>query len=406
MTSVEMLQKRKALYDQLLDLDKRGDENGKLSSDDQAQWERINAEIDDYGKAIERKKEMEAKEALFAERKAQKEEVEGKKEDRNYEDVMRHYLKRGEARMNDQDFKILQEKRGTNTQITTTDSLGGYLVPETWANSIREEMVWYAPVLEVANVFTTATGGTWNEPTNDDTANMADVISQGTADTVKDLTFGNQTMSDYTYSSGLIKASWEQMNDSAYNLQAFIGGVIAKRFGRRWETDLTNGDGSGRATGFMDGATSGKVAASTSAITSDEIIDLIYSIDKSYRRSPNARLVLHDSTVAALRKIKVGSDDNRPVWQPSMREGAPDLIHGIPYFVNNAMAELSDGANAKVMAFGDFNQFNVRLIGGLEVLRLNERYADERSVGFFGYQRLDSKLMNTAAVKFLALAAS
>lgn len=405
MTSVEMLQKRKALYDQLLGINKRQDEAGNLTSDDQAQWDKLNAEIDNLTRNIERQQQTEDIESQLAQERGE-EKKPNETQKREYKEVYADYIQRGDARMNDADLSILAEKRGTNTQITTTDSLGGYLVPETWANAIREDMLWYAPILELANVFVTARGGTWNEPRNNDTSVLADVITQGTGETVNDVTFSNQTMGDYTYSTGLIKASWEQMNDSAYDLVSFINRVIAGRFGRRWEEDFTNGDGSGRATGFMNDATSGKVAASTSAITSDEIIDLIYSIDKSYRRSPNFRLCLHDSTVAALRKIKVGSDDNRPIWQPSMRDGEPDRIHGIPYFVNNAMAELSDGANSKVMAAGDFNQFNIRLIGGMEVVRLNERYANERSVGFFGYQRVDSKLMNTSAVKYLALAAS
>lgn len=401
-----MLQKRKSLYEQLKQINERADDQGKLTSDDDAQYQRLEQEIDNLGKAVERARKIEQFEAQQADERAREIPQESKKQERSYEDIMADYLKRGDARMKDADLNVLAEKRGTNTQITTTDSLGGYLVPETWANQIREDMLWYAPILELANVFTTSQGGTWNEPRNNDTSVLADVIAQGVAETVNDLTFSNQTMGDYTYSTGLIKASWEQMNDSAYDLVSFINGVIAGRFGRRWEEDFTNGNGSGRATGFMNDATSGKVAESTTSVTTNEILDLIYSIDKSYRRSPNFRLCMHDSTVAALRKIKVGSDDNRPIWMPSIRDGEPDQILGVPYFINNAMPELTDGVSSKVIAAGDFNQFNIRLIGGMEVVRLNERYANERSVGFFGYQRVDSKLMNTSAVKYLALAAS
>jgi HK97 family phage major capsid protein len=156
----------------------------------------------------------------------------------------------------------------------------------------------------------------------------------------------------------------------------------------------------------MQTAASGATAASTSAITSDEILDLIYSVDKAYRDKPSSRLVMHDNTVKALRKLTVGASDDRRIWQAGEPSGAPSTIHGVPYIINNAMPQLTAGVSSKVMAFGDFSQFYIRQVGGLEIVRLNERFADSRAVGFFGYQRLDSKLLNANSVKFLALAAS
>jgi len=406
MTSVAMKQKRKALLEEMKTLHGRADESGKLTSEDQAQWERLDEEVRSLGNAIQRSEMLEEADKRAAEQNSDPAPQDPAPQKREHAEVFDMFMRRGVNGLEEADRGVLFQKRGTNTQITTTDSLGGFLVPETWANQINEELQWFAPILSVANVFTTATGGVFNTPTNNDTTERAVIINQGAADTVKDLTFGNVSMNDYTYSSGLIKVSWEQMNDSAYDLGAFVRKKISERFGRAWSADFTNADGLNKPAGFLPDATEGHVAAATNAITSAEIIDLIHSIDKAYRMSPSFRLVLHDSTVAALRKLTIGSGDARPLWQPSVRDGEPDRIHGVPYIVNNDMPELSGGANSKVIAAGDFSKFNIRLIGGLEMVRLNERYANERSVGFFGYQRVDSKLINANAVKYLALAAS
>ena len=74
------------------------------------------------------------------------------------------------------------------------------------------------------------------------------------------------------------------------------------------------------------GAETGITAASATAITADELIDLFYSLKSPYRR--NAVWVLNDSTIKAIRKLKDGS--GQYLWQPSLTAGTPDTILGRP----------------------------------------------------------------------------
>lgn len=381
-------------------------EKRTLTTDENQTWEKMHADLDALDKEIQRQEAFnETAKRMAVKAEAVTDREPEQKEARSRDQVFEQYVKRGLSELKPEERSVL-EKRGTATQITTTDSLGGYLVPDQWSASIMETMKWYANVLDIANVQTTAKGGTFRIPTQDDTSTLAAIIGQGVADTVSDFTFGETTIDEFTYTSKLIKASWEQLNDSAYDLEGYIQKQIGQRIGRKWEVDLTTGAGTTEPYGFITGASSGKVAASTTAITSDEILDLIFSLDKSYRDNANSVLVMHDSTLKELRKLTVGSSDDRPIWQPSLRDGAPATLHGKRYIINNAMAELSDGVSSKVMAYGDFDYFIVRMVKGIEMVRLTERFADSRAVGYFAWARMGARVINSSAIKYLALAAS
>ena len=301
---------------------------------------------------------------------------------------------------------MASEKRGTDTQVVGTPSLGGYLVPQYWWENIIESMKFYGPMLDpgVVNVIRTADGAKWNIPTSDQTAVKGALITETTGDIVSDITFGTKALEAYLYTSRLILASYEMLQDSAYDLQGFIARAIAERIGRIANEALTTGDGSNKPNGVASASALGKAAAATNAITRDEILDLIHSVDIAYR--PNARLMMNDATILAIKKLTIGSADDRPLWQPSIRDGEPGTIEGYSYLINNDMATLASGVNSRVMLFGDFSKYAVRVVNNLEIKVLQELYAASRSVGYFGFLRLDGELLDGAAVKHLRLAAS
>ena len=98
-------------------------------------------------------------------------------------------------------------------------------------------------------------------------------------------------------------------------------------------------------------AETGVTAASATAITADELIDLFYSLKAPYRR--NAVWVLNDSTIKAIRKLK--DNQGQYLWQPSPTAGAPDLLLGKPVRTSAYMPAIA--ADAKTVAFGDFSYY-------------------------------------------------
>jgi HK97 family phage major capsid protein len=111
----------------------------------------------------------------------------------------------------------------------------------------------------------------------------------------------------------------------------------------------------------------------------------------------NARYMCHDQTIAALKQVK--DKYGRPIWQPSLKDGAPDTINGYPVVSNPYMDQLQATASSPVvtrntMLFGALEKYIIRRVRNLSVLRLGERFADFGQVAFIGFYRFDGNLLD------------
>jgi HK97 family phage major capsid protein len=289
-------------------------------------------------------------------------------------------------------------------QTAGTNSAGGYTVPVELANFIDQAMAAYGPMYsgDICTTLNTSTGATFNIPTVDDTAVTAVAHTEGTAltdDGGKDVTFGQAQLGAYAFDTEWVKWSYELAQDSIFNMEPILGSLLGERLGRIANSKLTTGSGSSDVQGIVTGSSLGKTAASATAITADEIIDLLHSVDPAYRSSPKAAFMLNDSTLAAIRKLKDG--DGNYLWQMgNYQVGVPGSILGYRYYVNQAMASLTTGQ--KVMIFGDFSKFYVRKVGAPVVTVVRERFWPD--LGIAGLIRFDGVLANTAAIKHLITA--
>ena len=401
------------LYKQMKDLnEKASKENRGMNTEEEASWDKMDARVQELRGMISRteKLEQEAKDIASEERQVI-EESKGKKEI-DPKIAFRKALHFGGAALSKDEIVALRnvgigkEFRGTSDQITTTDSLGGFTVPEFWYDELIKYMTYYSGILECAHIIRTNSGGQMNFPYVNDTSNAGALIGEGVADVVLDLTFANKQLDAYTLTSKWVKVSLELLNDSNYDLGAEVRNLLAQRLGRAINTYGTTGTGSSQPNGAATASTLGKTAAGTGAVTRDEILDLIHSVDRAYRGGPDAKIMMHDSTLAAIRKLTVGTADDRPLWQPDIRLGSPGTLEGVPIVVNNDLGELSDGAATKVMIYGDWSKFKVRLVNDFELIRAQERFIDERVIGFNSFVRFDSELVDTTALKHLITAAS
>ena len=144
----------------------------------------------------------------------------------------------------------------------------------------------------------------------------------------------------------------------------------------------------------------GVTAASATAITADEIINLVYSLKRPYRK--NAKFLMNDQTIAALRKLK---DNNQAyLWQPSAQAGEPDRLFGYEVLTFPYIPTIAGGA--PVIAFGDFNYYNIGDRGTRSFAELKELFAGNGMVGFVAKERVDGKLVLPEAVKILKMKAS
>lgn len=376
--------------------------------------------VDELDKKIAREERMLAAENREEDRRAGQRPLEdgrapagggGGNEERSEEDVQAEYrdaffdfLRAGadQSNLTNEQRELLRQGFIENrTQTAGTDAAGGYTVPTTLANFIVEAMLDWGPMYDpgITDEMVTSSGNPFDIPTNDDTGNSAAALAEGadlTDDGSGDLVFGEKSLSAYTYATPWLKVSWELMQDSAFNLEAFIARKLGERLGRLANAQLTIGDGAGDPNGIVTSAVVGKSAAAVGAIAADEMIDLQHSVNAAYRRSPKCRWMFRDTTLASIRKLKDGQGNY--LWQMGdVRIGAPDLILGKPYSVNDDTPAIATGN--KSVLFGDFGRYTVRKVGRPLIGTVRERFWPK--IGLAGLIRFDGELLDAGAVKAL-----
>lgn len=410
----EAKQKRaKVLKDQKDILKAARSESRQPNEEENKKYDKAERDFEDYDKEVRRLETIQKREQQLAmeqhEEKRGEETPKGEqRSDENkpeYGATFQKYLRYGTKEMSKEERSLLKsrfEAESRSQTVTTTG--GGYAIPEGFAGTIEKIMSYYGPMVDggVVRIMDTSSGNDLPYPTINDTSNKGRLLAINTAVTKTNMTFGQTVFNAYKYSSDSVLVPVELLEDEAVNLESVIGEILGERLGRIMNEHLTTGTGSSQPNGVVTASAAGKTAASATFITRDEIIDLIHSVDRAYRTGPNVGLMFHDSTLAAIKKLSIGSADDRPLWQASIREGEPDRLEGFQYWINNDMAEIATGN--KTILFGDFSKYIFRRVANMRMRRLTERYADNDQVGFFGFMRMDGDLIASGAIKHLVQA--
>ena len=196
------------------------------------------------------------------------------------------------------------------------------------------------------------------------------------------------------------RISEELLEDNAYDLGNVLIDQLGRSLARGEESAFLVGDGNNKPTGIFNATAGGEIgvtAASSTAITADEILDLLYSLRRSYRS--NAVFIMNDSTLAAIRKLK--DTTGQYLWQPALIAGEPDRLLGFPVFTSQYVPTMAAGQ--PVVGFGDVNYYNIADRGSRSFAILNELYAMNGQVGYKATERVDGKLILPEAFKILKM---
>jgi len=284
--------------------------------------------------------------------------------------------------------------------VAGTPGAGGYTVPQGFFAELQQNMLAYGGVRPFARILTTGSGNTLPIPTVDDTSNEAAIVSEGGSLTSpQDPTFGQISLTAYMYRS-LVLVSLELLQDSAFDLETFIRGIIEERFARGTNRHFTTGNGTTQPDGFITNASSGYTAAASNAIAYNDLVELEHSIDPAYR-SQGCTWQMHDSTLKLVKELK--DSQGRPLWLPGLAVREPDTILGYRYGINQHMA--SAEASAKTIAFGNFQKFLIRDVSTMLIIRANELHIANGMIGFYAFSRHDSDTLDagTDPIKYLTM---
>lgn len=252
------------------------------------------------------------------------------------------------------------------------DSEGGYLVPDEFERTLVQGLNAATVIRSNAHVITTSSG-LHKIPVVASHGSAAWIDEEG-AYTESDDVFG-QVQLDAHKVGTIIKVSEELLNDAAFDLEGYISSEFARRIGDKEEEAFLNGNGSSKPTGILNATGGGEVgvtAASATAITADELIDLYFSLKAPYRK--NAVWVLNDTTVKLIRKLK--DNNGQYLWQPCQEQHGLHIVqaHGLHIFSRVAVEKI--GSFEGVSPLFQINTANTELAKYQRYLSREMRFAD------------------------------
>lgn len=289
-------------------------------------------------------------------------------------------------------------KNPSNELRVGLDPSGGYLVPDEYDRRLIQGLEEENILRKLATTINT---------TGLHKINVAAVkpaaawVEEGEALTFSDAAFDQVILDAYKLHVA-VKVSEELLYDNAFNLKGYLLNSFAKAMGNAEEQAFLTGDGKNKPTGILHSVGGGVVGVTTAAdtIKADEVVDLVYTLKRPYRK--NAAFITSDATLSVICKLK--DSNGNYLWQPALAAGEPDRLLGYPVYTSAFMPKIEKGA--PVIAFGDYSYYNIGDRGTRSIAELKELYAANGMVAFVCKERTDGKLVLPEAVKIMKIKAA
>ena len=393
---IELRAKRNTLWEQTKNfLEEHRGENGLVAAEFADQYDRMANEVHQLGAEIERlekQAEIDAKLAQPTSAPVKNSPMSASRDDvkptatdvynKAFWDMMRG------------DGHIMEVR---NALSVGKDDEGGFTVPGEFERRLIQGLEENNIFRQMAHVIRTSSG-TRKIPIANDTME-ASWIDEGEEIPETTTKFAQTTLSAYKMGA-MIRVSNELLNDSAFDIAAYIADRFGKAMGRAEEKAFIVGTGDKQPTGLLNdtvGAETGTTASSSTAVTFDDIFKLYYSLKSPYRAK--ASFLCNEELLLQLMMLKDGQGNY--IWRPALDVGKPDTILGRPIYTSGFMPGVARGN--KVMTFGDYSYYWVADRASRTFRRLNELFASTDQVGFMTTQRVDGKLILPEAVKVLVM---
>ncbi|MCT2531035.1 phage major capsid protein [SAR92 clade bacterium H921] len=217
------------------------------------------------------------------------------------------------------------------------------------------------------------------------------------------------------------KAYQHVLEDSFFNVEAWLAGEVAREFSEQENSAFLNGNGTNKPVGILNGldTTAAYIAgdatrdfgkyqviksgqASSLGATSDAVINLLRSVVLNTKTGylGNAKWMMSRATHNVLVDLK--TTDGEYFLQRDITEAAAGRIFGYEIVINEDMAEI--GAGNMPIVFGDFAA-GYQVVDRVGVSMLRDPYSAHGAISFYTRKRVGSMLLNTEALKVVAIAA-
>lgn len=296
--------------------------------------------------------------------------------------------------------------------VAGTDANGGYLVPEAQATEIIKLASNGNPMRELATV-KTISGDSYPFLVRSTGAGASWTTETGTRSATGTPTYAERRITPFEiYANPPI--SQQLLEDAAFDAEAEVNDAVAEEIRNQENDKFFNGTGSSEIQGILAGTTvddaswvDGKTgiitAASATAVTGDELIDLQDALHDDYQA--NATWLMNKKTFTAIRKLKQGTNgaDKYLLWTPEIIGGRlTNTLMGAPVRKCSAMPAMA--ASSLAVVYGDIRAAYVIVDRvGLSIMR--DPYTNKPYVNFYTRKRTGGGIRNYQAFKVLKMGA-
>lgn len=284
---------------------------------------------------------------------------------------------------------IRDERAG---ELSKTDN--GAIVPKTIAAAIIKKVRDISPIYSMATHYNVK--GTLAIPYYDETSGA---VTVAWADEFTDLESksGKFATIDLTgYLAGaLTKVSRSLLNSQDFDLVSFVIDDMAEKIAQFLEKTIIEGD---KVNG-LKGVTAKVTAASQTAITADELIQLQDTVKDVYQGG--CIWVMNPATRTALRQLKDGN--GRYLLQDDVTAAFGHTLLGKPVYVSDAMPAMAQSKTA--IYYGDFSGLAVKSVEEPNIQVLHEKYATQHAIGIVGWLEFDAAVQDAQRLAKLEMGA-
>jgi HK97 family phage major capsid protein len=283
-------------------------------------------------------------------------------------------MARGEVR----EHAFSMEKRATLVPATAT-------TPVNFLDRVYALAKLVGPYLETSEVFQRDSGNDLRIPVL--TAySTASEYTAGSAISDSEPTYGSLLLQP-AKQAFIVKLANELISDAGFDIEASIAENAGVAIGTR-----VNAIVHAAVTAV---AGSGVTAGTTNSFTSDDLIELAYSVDGMARMLPGAGFMANTATLAKIRKLK----DGNGAYILDVVAGGPSTILGYPVYENPAVDDSTTGL--KSVLFGHWPSVKIATTG-LETSVSSDAYFANDITGYRFTYRVGAAVANGAShIKYL-----
>ena len=376
----QLIEKRNSLIEEMEKMVEACEtETRAFNEDENKRYEEITKELNDLDATLKAADELDEKRSYQPIEKPDETKDRAELEERAFESYIRGTL----------DLE-------TRADVNLTKSDNGAVIPSSIANKIIEKVKEMSPLFAMATHYNV--GGTLTIPSYDASTQKI-TMAYATEFTAIDSTSGKFTSISLTgfLAGARSLISKSLVNNSQFDLVPFVVRKMAEAAAYWIENQLING-----TTNKIEGlskVTASVTAASATAVTSDELIDLQETIPDVYQGG--CIWVMSKATRTAIRKLKDGQGNYLLNKDATSRWGY--TLFGKDVYISDNMPDMAAGKRA--ILYLDPTGLAVKMTETPSVEVLREKYADQHAIGVICWMELDSKVENSQKIAALAMKA-